>query len=88
MLYRFTIFISNYISGGKTECYYSSMASCNKFIHCYNNSAHEKLCPDGLVWNDYQGKDECGWPSEVNCGARPITGKVDSVDFIYEAHEA
>lgn len=70
-----SIILHSFLKGGKTECYYNSMASCNKFVHCYNNSAHEKLCPDGLVWNDSQGKNECGWPSEVNCGARPITGK-------------
>ena len=74
-------------TGGKTECYYPHMASCNKFKHCYNNSEHEKMCPNGLVWNDFQGKNECGWPSEVNCGARPITGMMGYGHYTIQEEE-
>ena len=60
-----------FFSGGKNECYSLEPSSCNKFRHCRDGSAYTKTCPVGLQWS--ARKNECDWPTEVQCGNRPIT---------------
>ena len=53
---------------GKSECYSTDMASCNKFFHCSNGTQYNKQCPGSLRWNTF--KKYCDWPDDTTCGNR------------------
>jgi len=42
---------------------------CGKYYQCWNNRAHSKSCPTGLVFN-YKNK-YCDWPANVDCNPGP-----------------
>ncbi|XP_059221015.1 protein obstructor-E isoform X1 [Stomoxys calcitrans] len=41
--------------------------SCDAYIQCTNGVAEEKLCPDGLLYNEKSTGYPCGYPIEVEC---------------------
>ena len=46
------------------ECYSPDQNSCNKFNHCFKGIAHNKACPNGLVWNTQNNL--CEWKEKVS----------------------
>lgn len=51
---------------------YAVDEQCDKYIECTDGVAEEKLCADGLVFNDKAGvyTDPCQYPIDVNCTTR------------------
>jgi hypothetical protein len=44
---------------------------CDKYYECTENGPQERLCPDGLVFDDTRGGVErCDYPFNVDCGQR------------------
>ena len=44
---------------------------CDKYYECSENGPQERLCPDGLVFDDTRGGTErCDYPFNVDCGER------------------
>lgn len=41
--------------------------SCDSYIECRNGVAEEKLCPDGLLYNEKSTGYPCGYPIDVDC---------------------
>jgi len=41
--------------------------SCDAYIECKNGVAEEKLCPDGLLYNEKSTGYPCGYPIDVEC---------------------
>lgn len=45
---------------------------CDKYYECRDNVITEKLCPDGMVFNDFSPKHEkCDLPFGIDCSQRP-----------------
>lgn len=61
---------------------FPSESSCNKFINCWDETAVEQTCPAGLVFN--QETSYCDYPSNVDCGSRPITGKIKLLHSVFD----
>lgn len=55
---------------------YEDPVQCDKYYECDDGVATEKLCPDGLVFD--QGirlKNKCDQPFNVDCGTRELLRK-------------
>lgn len=52
---------------------YAVSDQCDKYFECSDGEAEEKLCSDGLLFNDKVGvfNDPCQYPIDVNCTTRP-----------------
>lgn len=51
--------------------YYPDDIQCDLYYHCYGGAAEQKLCPDGLVFDDVNSSHErCDIPVNVDCGER------------------
>ncbi|KAM7351539.1 obstructor-E isoform 1-T1 [Cochliomyia hominivorax] len=46
---------------------YPVSGSCDAYIECRNGVAEEKLCPDGLLFNEKSTGYPCGYPIDVEC---------------------
>ncbi|KAM7354274.1 obstructor-B [Cochliomyia hominivorax] len=52
--------------------FYPSEDQCDKYYACVDGVATEKLCADGMVFNDYSPNDEkCDLPYNIDCSKRP-----------------
>lgn len=65
---------------------YAVSDQCDKYVECTDGESEEKLCPDGLLFDDKAGvfTDPCKYPIDVNCDTRPRTQPAQvSVLFIF-----
>lgn len=45
---------------------------CDKYYECRDGVIEEKLCPDGMVFNDYSPQvEKCDLPFNIDCSERP-----------------
>ncbi|KAG6438545.1 hypothetical protein O3G_MSEX000056, partial [Manduca sexta] len=52
--------------------FFADAEQCDKYYECRNGEIIEKLCPDGMVFNDYDPLDEkCDLPFNLDCSQRP-----------------
>lgn len=52
--------------------FFSDAEQCDKYYDCRDGKYTEKLCPDGLVFNDYSPQHEkCDLPFGIDCSKRP-----------------
>ncbi|KAH0537194.1 hypothetical protein KQX54_000633, partial [Cotesia glomerata] len=52
--------------------YFPDREQCDKYYDCRDGQFTEKLCPDGLVFNDFSPQHEkCDLPFGVDCTRRP-----------------
>ncbi|KAJ8682726.1 hypothetical protein QAD02_018518 [Eretmocerus hayati] len=52
--------------------YFPDAEQCDKYYDCRDGKLHEKLCPDGLVFNDFSPEHEkCDLPFGIDCSKRP-----------------
>ncbi|KAH1012280.1 hypothetical protein HUJ05_011463 [Dendroctonus ponderosae] len=52
--------------------YFADAEQCDKYYQCQDGVITEKLCPDGLVFNDYSTEyEKCDLPFNIDCSARP-----------------
>ena len=52
--------------------YFPDAEQCDKYYDCRDGKVIEKLCPDGLVFNDFSPQHEkCDLPFGIDCSKRP-----------------
>ncbi|XP_032677823.1 protein obstructor-E-like [Odontomachus brunneus] len=52
--------------------YFPDAEQCDKYYDCRDSKITEKLCPDGLVFNDFSPQHEkCDLPFGIDCSKRP-----------------
>lgn len=52
--------------------YFADAEQCDKYYQCVDGAITEKLCPDGMVFNDYSTEyEKCDLPFNIDCSARP-----------------
>ncbi|KAB0800397.1 hypothetical protein PPYR_06137 [Photinus pyralis] len=52
--------------------YFADVEQCDKYYECKDGQITEKLCPDGMVFNDFSTQDEkCDLPFNIDCTTRP-----------------
>ncbi|XP_058126424.1 protein obstructor-E [Anopheles ziemanni] len=52
--------------------YFADAEQCDKYYQCRDGQITEKLCPDGMVFNDYDLEQEkCDLPFNIDCSKRP-----------------
>lgn len=52
--------------------YFPDAEQCDKYYDCRDGKITEKLCPDGLVFNDFSPQHEkCDLPFGIDCLKRP-----------------
>lgn len=51
--------------------YYADAYQCDKYYACVDGAISEKLCPDGMVFNDFSPLHEkCDLPFNIDCSQR------------------
>lgn len=52
--------------------FFADAAQCDKYYECNDGQITEKLCPDGMVFNDYsKDQEKCDLPFNIDCSNRP-----------------
>ncbi|XP_071455186.1 protein obstructor-E-like [Hetaerina americana] len=52
--------------------YFADATQCDKYYACTNGQVEERLCPDGMVFNDFSPVHEkCDLPFNIDCSKRP-----------------
>lgn len=52
--------------------YFADAEQCDKYYECKDGEITEKLCPDGMVFNDYSSEyEKCDLPFNIDCTSRP-----------------
>ncbi|KAK9871175.1 hypothetical protein WA026_011456 [Henosepilachna vigintioctopunctata] len=52
--------------------YFADAEQCDKYYECKDGQLTEKLCPDGMVFNDYSSEyEKCDLPFNIDCSSRP-----------------
>lgn len=51
--------------------YFADGFQCDKYYECIEGAITEKLCPDGMVFNDYNIQvEKCDLPFNIDCSTR------------------
>ncbi|CAH0559067.1 unnamed protein product [Brassicogethes aeneus] len=51
--------------------YFADSEQCDKYYHCEEGHLTEKLCPDGMVFNDFSTEyEKCDLPFNIDCSQR------------------
>lgn len=59
--------------------YFPDAEQCDKYYDCRDGKVVEKVCPDGLVFNDFSPQHEkCDLPFGIDCANRPKLRKGSS----------
>ncbi|KAF7263820.1 hypothetical protein GWI33_000292, partial [Rhynchophorus ferrugineus] len=52
--------------------FFADAEQCDKYYQCEDGVVTEKLCPDGMVFNDYSSEyEKCDLPFNIDCSSRP-----------------
>ncbi|XP_025831507.1 protein obstructor-E [Agrilus planipennis] len=52
--------------------YFADVEQCDKYYECKDGQITEKLCPDGMVFNDFSIEyEKCDLPFNIDCSQRP-----------------
>lgn len=52
--------------------FFADAEQCDKYYECSNGKITDKLCPDGMVFNDFSSEyEKCDLPFNIDCLARP-----------------
>lgn len=52
--------------------YFADAEQCDKYYECIDGRIKDKLCPDGLVFNDFSTEyEKCDLPFNIDCTSRP-----------------
>lgn len=74
----------------ESECpqpngFFADANQCDKYYACTDNKITEKLCPDGMVFNDYSSEQEkCDLPLNIDCSQRPALREYIFIYFILD----
>jgi hypothetical protein len=56
--------------------FFADSSQCDKYYACTNGVIEERLCPDGMVFNDYSpDQEKCDLPFNIDCSQRPALRK-------------
>ncbi|XP_073823985.1 obstructor-B [Musca autumnalis] len=56
----------------ESDGFFPDSEQCDKYYACVDGVATEKLCADGMVFNDYSSHEEkCDLPYNIDCSKRP-----------------
>lgn len=62
--------------------YFPDAEQCDKYYDCRDNKITEKLCPDGLVFNDFSPQHEkCDLPFGIDCAKRSKLRKLQATSL-------
>lgn len=62
---------SNFECPNERSGQYKDHSQCDKYYECDDGYATERLCPDGLVFDEtIRLKNKCDQPFNVDCGNR------------------
>lgn len=62
--------------------FFADAYQCDKYYECREGVITEKLCPDGMVFNDFSPLHEkCDLPFGIDCSQRPERRKLNSSDI-------
>lgn len=62
--------------------YFADAEQCDKYYACNNGRITEKLCPDGMVFNDFDiSQEKCDLPYNIDCSTRPKLREIFSSIF-------
>lgn len=51
--------------------YFADAEQCDKYYECRDGAITEKLCPDGMVFNDFSSEyEKCDLPFNIDCTQR------------------
>lgn len=51
--------------------YFADAEQCDKYYDCRDGVFTEKLCPDGMVFNDFSSEyEKCDLPFNIDCSQR------------------
>ena len=63
--------------------YFADAYQCDKYYECRDGAITEKLCPDGMVFNDFSPQHEkCDLPFGIDCSQRPELRKYNRSIFL------
>lgn len=74
----------------ESECpepngFFADASQCDKYYACVDNKITEKLCPDGMVFNDYSSSQEkCDLPLNIDCSQRPALREYCIIKYAHE----
>lgn len=52
--------------------FFADAEQCDKYYACNDGAIAERLCPDGMVFNDYSiDQEKCDLPYNIDCTKRP-----------------
>ncbi|XP_059620890.1 protein obstructor-E-like [Phlebotomus argentipes] len=52
--------------------FFADAEQCDKYYECNDGAITEKLCPDGMVFNDFSpDQEKCDLPFNLDCSQRP-----------------
>ncbi|XP_055703111.1 protein obstructor-E-like [Phlebotomus papatasi] len=52
--------------------FFADAEQCDKYYECNDGAITEKLCPDGMVFNDFSpDQEKCDLPFNIDCSQRP-----------------
>lgn len=59
--------------------YFADAEQCDKYYACNNGRIAERLCPDGMVFNDFDiSQEKCDLPYNIDCSTRSKLRKFSS----------
>jgi hypothetical protein len=59
--------------------YFADAYQCDKYYECVDGTITEKLCADGMVFNDFSPMHEkCDLPFNIDCSQRPALRELGS----------
>lgn len=51
--------------------YFADAEQCDKYYACNSGRIDERLCPDGMVFNDFDiSQEKCDLPYNIDCSTR------------------
>jgi len=69
--------------------FFADSTQCDKYYACTNGAIEERLCPDGMVFNDYSPEQEkCDLPFNIDCSQRPNRRKPSILDYFKDILKA
>lgn len=60
--------------------FFADAEQCDKYYACNDGAISERLCPDGMVFNDYSiDQEKCDLPYNIDCSKRQKLRKYNKI---------
>lgn len=68
--------------------FFADAEQCDKYYACVDGDMSERLCPDGMVFNDYSSSEEkCDLPYNIDCSKRSKLRELLCMGASWQARE-